>query len=265
MFSDQERKELHALALDASREAGAIAMRWFGRIHGVAASKGLTEIVTEADVAVETYLRERLSTSGLGFLGEESGRSGASANDKLWVVDPIDGTTNFAHGVPHFGICVGLWEGEARVGVIVNPATQEVWSTDGTTAWLSGAPLAPLVDKEMDVCLMASGFPYDRRVVDDDNTREWRAVMKRCRGVRRMGAAALDLAYVASGRFDGFWEPRLKPWDVAAGAALVRAVGGKVTDFAGEAWNIDGQDGSVVAASPGIHAQISAIVQEVRA
>lgn len=265
MFTDQERKELHGLAVDTAKEAGAIAMRWFGRIHGVAASKGLTEIVTDADLAVEAYIGERLRASGYGMLGEESGRSGAGANDKLWVVDPIDGTTNFAHGVPHFGVCIGLWEGEAKVGVIFNPATDELWSTDGTTAWLSGAVLQPLVDKEMDVCLMASGFPYDRRVADDDNTREWRAVMKQCRGVRRMGAAALDLAYVASGRFDGFWEPRLKPWDVAAGAALVRAVGGKVTDFAGDAWNIAGQDGSVVAASPGIHAHISAILHEVRA
>lgn len=266
MSLSPEHKELHHIAATLAEEAGTIAMRWFGRIDGVAASKGLTEIVTEADLAVEAFIVERLQrlTPEIGIQGEESGRSGVLDSPERWVIDPIDGTTNFAHGVPHFGICIGLWDGVPRLGAIANPATRELWSTDGETAWHNHQALRPLVDKAMDACLMASGFPYDRRVADDDNTQEWRAVMKQCRGVRRMGAAALDLAYVAHGRLDGFWEPRLKPWDVVAGAALVRAVGGKVTDFQGQPWNIDGQDGSVVAGSPGIHAQTLQILQEVR-
>lgn len=266
MLSASEDRELHAIAAKLAQEGGEIAMRWFGSIDGVAASKGLTEIVTEADLAVEAHIVAALQklTPEIGILGEETGRSGTRNSQRLWVIDPIDGTTNFAHGVPHFGVCIGLWDGEARVGAIANPATRELWSTDGAHAWHNDRRLKALQGKEMDVCLMGSGFPYDRREVDDDNTREWRAVMKRCRGVRRMGAAALDLAYVACGRLDGFWEPRLKPWDVVAGAALVRAVGGIVTDFQNQAWNIDGQDGSVIAAAPDIHAQTFKILQEVR-
>lgn len=266
MTLSAEHKELHEISREVARTGGKIAMRWFGRIDGNIESKGLTEIVTEADVAVEHAIIETLRqwTPDMAILGEETGFQGNNEAKRCWVIDPIDGTTNFAHGVPHFGICVGLWDGEARLGSIVNPATNEHWSTDGHTAWLNAQTLPPLRDKDLDVCLMGSGFPYDRRVVDDDNTVQWRAIMKRCRGVRRMGAAALDLAYVASGRLDGFWEPRLKPWDVVAGAALVRAVGGKVTDFSGQPWNIDGQDGSVIAAAEGIHAQTFQILQETR-
>lgn len=266
MSASPEDRELHSIARRLAKEGGDIAMRWFGTIDGAAESKGLTEIVTEADVAVEAHIVESLRrlTPEIGVLGEESGRSGALSNEKLWVIDPIDGTTNFAHGVPYFGVCIGLWDGEARISALFNPATDELWSTDGQHAWLNDRQLPALRGKPMNACLMGSGFPYDRQITEDDNTREWRAVMKRCRGVRRMGAAAVDLAYVAAGRLDGFWEPRLKPWDVVAGAALVRAVGGIVTDFHGRPWNIDGPDLSIVAGAPEIHAQTLQILQEVR-
>lgn len=200
-------------------------------------NKGAVDLVTETDVAAEALIRDAL-TSGSPYpvLGEEGG--GASLDDgPVWVVDPIDGTTNFVHRLPHFAVSIGLHDPAKpqgpNIGVIVDVMRDEVFATDGETAWLGDRALPRLVAPPLDSALLATGFPYDRRTATDDNMREWHRFMKRCQGVRRCGAAALDLAWVAAGRLDGFWEPRLQPWDVAAGVQLVRAVGGSVLTYEG--------------------------------
>lgn len=194
----------------------------FGRARGAVDLKGAVDLVTDADRASEGLLRARLeSETGLGVLGEEDGMSGRG-DGAIWVVDPLDGTTNFAHRVPHFAVSVGLWSGtRALGGVIVDPMRREVFRADLDGLRWNDAPLAPpRDDPPADAALVATGFPYDRRTAVDNNIRAYEAVMRVTRDVRRMGAAALDLAWVAIGRYDAFWEPRLKPWDVVAGIAL---------------------------------------------
>lgn len=264
MLSPQERRELHKIIVEVAREGGEIAMRWFGRTS--VRSKENVEIVTEADSDVEALIVRRLrEETGYAVLGEELGHQGENSGDggPLWVVDPIDGTTNFAHGVPHFAMSIGLWHEGALLGVIHNPATGECISTDGGSLMLNARIVEPPRSVQLSNALVATGFPYDRQIVDDDNTREFRAVMKRARGVRRNGAAALDLAWVAAGRFNAFWEPRLKPWDVVAGIALAQAIGAEVSTMQGEPWTMDG-DGSIVVAPSPLHGELMKLLKEIR-
>lgn len=264
MLSPQERHELHKLIVEVAREGGALAMRWFGRTS--VRSKENVEIVTEADSEVESLIARRLQEeTGFEVLGEELGHQGKNTgvSGPLWVVDPIDGTTNFAHGVPHFAMSIGLWHEGALLGAIHNPAITECISTDGDTLTLNDRIVEPPLPVELSSALVATGFPYDRQIVDDDNTAEFRAVMKRARGVRRNGAAALDLAWLAVGRFNAFWEPRLKPWDVVAGIALAQAVGAEVSTMQGEPWTMGG-DGSILVAPSPLHGELMKIIQETR-
>lgn len=215
--------------------------------------KGAVDLVTETDVAAEEVVRAALlATTPYPVLGEEGG--GAELDDgPVWVVDPIDGTTNFVHRLPHFAVSIGLHDPAAPqgpgVGVVIDVMRDEVFATDGTGAWCNETPLARLDPPPLDAALLGTGFPYNRRETDDDNTREFRAFMKRCQGVRRIGAAALDLAWVAAGRLDGFWEPTLKPWDMAGGVHLVRAVGGRVATYDGGAHTLTSPT-TVAAADP---------------
>lgn len=225
--------------------------------------KGEIDLVTETDRAVEALIRERLAPAGIPVLGEEAGGD-VAPDDWQWIVDPIDGTTNFAHRVPHFAVSIGLWDGiRPRAGVIVDVMRDERFVADGTTGVGPRGPLGPLPDPPLDSALLASGFAYDRRTNDDDNTLQWRAFLKNCRGLRRNGAASLDLAWVAAGRLDGYWEARLKPWDVCAGIALVEVAGGRVTDYDGAPWRF-GAEG-IVAAPPGLHAAMLDLLARTRA
>jgi len=255
-------RDLVAVAVDAAEAGAALAREAALQPRARVEHKGTIDLVTETDRAVEALIRARLETTGVAMLGEETG--GTVAPDTWqWIVDPIDGTTNFAHRVPHFAVSIGLWDGaRPRAGVIVDVMRAERYVTDGVTGTGPTGPLGPLPDPPLGEALLASGFAYDRQTNDDDNTREWRAFLKRCRGLRRNGAAALDLAWVAAGRLDGYWEARLKPWDVCAGIALVEVAGGRVTDYDGRPWRF-GAEG-IVAAPPRLHGEIHDLLAHTR-
>lgn len=259
-MSAREAEELVRIARRVAEEAGKLALAAFGRPHESVAHKGAVDLVTATDLAVEELITSRLNhETGFAVLGEEHGRSG-SAQGPCWIVDPIDGTTNFANGVPHFAVSIGLWTDEGpTLGVVHAPPARESFWCDGRGAWLDDARLPSLRKSPLADALLASGFPYDRQVNPDNNVALWEAFMLRARGIRRFGAAALDLAWVAAGRVDGFWEPRLRPWDFAAGAALVRAVGGVVTDYHGGALTLDSD--TVLAASPALHEEMKSVIQ----
>ena len=228
-------------ALSIAKEAGALLLERFGRLSGAEIErKGPRNLVTVADRDAEALIVRRLAEHfpDHGVIAEEGGGHDVS-QQTLWIVDPLDGTTNFVHGIPEFCVSIGLVErGRPVLGVIHAPALgMTFFGGPGQGAWEGDRPISVSVTPAIEDALLATGFAYDLDKVVDDNLDNLTSVSKVARGVRRLGSAALDLAYVASGRFDGFWELHLNPWDVAAGGALILAAGGTVTDFrGGDAW-----------------------------
>lgn len=258
---------LLATARSAAAQAGALIAAAWAQPRGSVVHKGQIDLVTETDQRAEELIRQALGPTGIPVLGEEAGLEGATAlPDTVWVVDPIDGTTNFAHRVPHFAVSIGLWRhGRAVGGVIHQPVTRETWVACAGAATWNDLPIPPLAPVDVEQALLVSGFPYDRRTNPNNNFRQFTHAMMHSRGVLRLGSAALDLAYVASGRIDGFWEPRLKPWDVCAGIALVEAVGGQVCTYEGAPWMLHSDTAwsdSIVAAHPALNAQLRRLVAE---
>lgn len=257
-----------AVALDAARAAGAVLSRLRGRLVGVefkdSASSRPIDLVTEADrgaeAAVVSHLRGRFPDDRL--IGEEGADWGsASGHDWTWFIDPLDGTTNYVHGLPWFAVSVGaLYRGVPAVGVVHAPALGRTWSAaTGRGARADGAPMRVSAAEHLADGLLATGFPYDRAETAHALVGPVERALRAARGLRRMGAAALDLAMVADGTFVGYWEPRLKPWDLAAGIVLVREAGGTVTDF-------DGGDavlarGDVVASNGPVHSALLEVVR----
>jgi len=191
----------------------------------------------------------------------EQGRN-ASSGRPVWLIDPLDGTNNFAHGFPHVGLSLALLvEGKVVVGVIHDPLRRETFTaTVGGGATLDGRPIRVSGIEHLEGAFLATGFPYDRRTAHDNNVERLDHFLRRSQGVRRAGAATLDLAYVACGRLDGFWEIRLKPWDVAAGILLVREAGGKATDFEGSLNCLSGE--FIVASNGRIHGEMLRVIKE---
>lgn len=233
--------------------------------------KGRIDLVTETDLAVEAALKGSLALvcPQAAFLAEESA-AGLAESDRqaalagpCWVIDPLDGTTNFAHRLPFVGIAVGLWTGSAvDLGVVSNPILGETfWAVRGEGAWRNGTRLAVSAADHLEDCLVATGFPY---TADRDGPRlaAWlTAMLARTRGVRRYGAASLDLAYVAAGHYECFYEIGLKPWDVAAGWLLVEEAGGRVTGYLDDqAYHLDAP--SILASNGGIHEAALAILRK---
>jgi myo-inositol-1(or 4)-monophosphatase len=222
----------------AARKAGRPLVRDFGELENLQISmKGPADFVTSADKRTERILIEELSKSrpGYGFLAEEGGAVEGKDRSHRFIIDPIDGTTNFMHGVPHFAISIGLErEGQMVAGVIFNPVTDDLYYAEkGHGAYLNNKRLRVAGRKEMAPSLFATGLPFLGRPGHARAIAEMVAVMNVSSGIRRVGAASLDMAYVAAGRFDGFWERGLQPWDVAAGIVLVREAGGMVGDLDG--------------------------------
>jgi len=270
--------EASLLAVDAFRRGGAVQ------------KKGAVDLLTETDLRVEALVRARLAKAfpDHDVIGEE-GDDHATGERPIWFVDPIDGTTNFAHGHPHFSIALGLLvDGVPTLGVVAAPALGVTWSgaiglgalrcwrhAGGVSTQRGQPPLgvaAPPLER-VEACRMSSvatladslcatGFPYDRWTNDDDNTREHRAFLKRVQGVRRCGSAALDCCFVADGTYDVYWERHLKPWDVCAGIALILAAGGRATSYAGEP--ADPRHGELVATNGLVHDEALAVLAEVR-
>jgi myo-inositol-1(or 4)-monophosphatase len=219
----------------AVREAGLYLRRNLGgRIE--ASFKGAVDLVTPFDLGAQEILVGRLSAAfpEHGFLAEE-GLSRPGASDYRWIIDPLDGTTNFAHAFPVFSVSAALERaGRVILGFIYDPMREEMFRAEsGRGAALNGVTIRVSRVADLGRSLLATGFPYDVRTSPDNNLGHWGRFIVRAQAIRRCGSAALDLAYVACGRFDGFWEIKLKPWDVAAGALVVAEAGGRVTDFAG--------------------------------
>jgi myo-inositol-1(or 4)-monophosphatase len=211
--------------------------------------------VTRFDRESETLLRDRLSAATpYPVVGEEHGGERANGEQALtWYVDPIDGTTNFVHGHPFWCISVGLLAGTQPVlGAVVAPSLAVEWTAIvGGEALRNGKPCSVSEIAALDDALLATGFPYDRRTSPENNFDAFVAIKKKCQAVRRCGSAAIDLCLVADGTYDGYWEQKLKPWDAAAGAAVVLAAGGRVSDYVGR--GVDLMAGHVVATNGRIH------------
>lgn len=242
-----------AAAIEAARAAGAIQRARY-RTRFEVRHKGAVDLVTEVDLACEEAIREVLArrAPGTSVLGEEGGLTGGGVD--RWLVDPLDGTTNYAHGFPVFAVSIA-WEagGRVRCGVVYDPLRDELFAAEeGRGARLGGERLRVSATGTLDDALLASGFPYDRRTNPRNNLDAFARLTLATQGVRRGGAAALDLAYVAAGRLDGFWEPGLKPWDLAAGILLVTEGGGRVSGYDGEPFSPWGRD--VVATNGSLHA-----------
>jgi myo-inositol-1(or 4)-monophosphatase len=227
--------------------------------------KGAVNPVTETDKAVEALILDRLEAAfpHHRILAEETGGDEwRDPGPPIWLIDPLDGTNNFAHGFPQVGVSLALVEEQQPVlGVIYDPLRQETFSaTVGGGATLNGAPIHVTGVEHLADAFLATGFPYDRRTAPDNNVQRLDHFLRRSQGVRRAGAAVLDLAYVACGRFDGFWEIRLHPWDVAAGILIVREAGGLVTDFSGGPDCVSGQQ--IMASNGHIHGQMLQVIRQ---
>jgi myo-inositol-1(or 4)-monophosphatase len=247
----------------AARKAARSLTRDFGEVENLQISrKGPSDFVSSADIKAENTLFEELSKvrPGYGFVMEERGVVEGTDKTNRWLVDPLDGTTNFLHGIPHFAISIALErEGVLIAGVIFNPVRDELfWAERGQGAYLNDRRLRVAGRADMRDALFACGTPFHGKAGHDVALTEIQRVIAKTAGVRRFGAAALDLAYVAAGRFDGYWERNLNVWDIAAGAVLVREAAGVVNE-------IDGGDfmktGAVVAANQPL---IAALTQTVR-
>ncbi|TPW17135.1 MAG: myo-inositol-1(or 4)-monophosphatase [bacterium] len=245
-----------------AREAGALLMTGFGR--GIAIElKGAIDLVTDMDRRSEELVVGRLTGEfpGTTVLAEEGSR-GDDAGSGLWIVDPLDGTTNYAHGFPVFAVSIGLERaGVMELGVVFDPTRWECFAAGrGRGATLNGEPIGVSSRDDIGASLLATGFPYDIRTSPQNNLAEFNRFALRARAIRRAGAAALDLCYVAAGRFDGYWEQKLAPWDVAAGSLIVTEAGGMVSGYSGEPPVV--RSGRLVASNGRIHAAMLACLAE---
>jgi myo-inositol-1(or 4)-monophosphatase len=222
----------------AARRAGRSLKRDLGEIEHLQVSmKGPANFVSLADKRAEEMLYTDLAKArpGYGFIGEEGGNREGADKTHTWIVDPLDGTTNFLHGIPQFAISIGLArEGTIIAGVIYNPANDELYIAErGKGAFLNDQRLRVAGRRQMDECVIGCGLPHIGRGDLELSRREMTAIQNRVAGLRRFGAASLDLAFVAAGRLDGYWERDLKPWDIAAGQIMVREAGGTISGIAG--------------------------------
>ncbi|MCG8591715.1 MAG: inositol monophosphatase [Proteobacteria bacterium] len=232
-----ETETVLALATRVAREAGDIQRRRYETELDVQTKSASIDLVTEVDKACEALIvgaieRER---PGDAVLAEEGGGHDRADARWRWVVDPLDGTTNYAHGYPRFAVSIGVeCEGVRQVGVVYDPLLDECFhATRGGGAFRNGHAIRVSDERDLGQALLATGFAYDVRRAMDDNVENFGRMIKAARAVRRDGSAALDLCYVAAGRFDGFWEFKLSPWDVAAGLLLVEEAGGRCSDAGG--------------------------------
>jgi myo-inositol-1(or 4)-monophosphatase len=251
-------------AITIAHDAGRIVARDFPRFAlDHVGFKGAVNPVTETDMAAEELILERLQDAfpTHRILAEEAGGDEwRDPGPPIWLIDPLDGTNNFAHGFPHVGVSLALIEERRPVlGVIHDPLRRETFvATAGGGAYLNGEPIQVTRVEHLADAFLATGFPYDRRTAPDNNVQRLDHFLRRSQGVRRAGAAVLDLAYVACGRLDGFWEIRLHPWDVAAGILIVREAGGRVTDFSNGPDCLSGQ--RILASNGHIHEQMLQVI-----
>lgn len=247
---------------DLARGAGEILRAGFHNANHIQ-HKGAIDLVTEIDHQSERYLLEQISTRfpSHHIVAEETGQKQGDP-DHTWYIDPLDGTTNFAHRLPIFSVSIAYaHQNQVTLGVVYDPIRDELFSADlGQGAALNGTPIRPTAQSELSRSLVVTGFPYDRFTNPENNLDHMRRFTLRVQGIRRLGSAALDLCYIASGRVDGYWEIKLEAWDLAAGALIAREAGALVS-------KIDGQldlltpPYSIVAANPALHPAMLEVLQ----
>ena len=257
---------LIAIMERAARKAGQRLRRDFGEVeHLQVSKKGPADFVTKADQHSERTLYDELLKvrPEWGFVLEEGGMIRGDPTKPRWIIDPLDGTTNFLHGIPHFAISIAVQEphesgegwGEVTSGLVYQPITDEsYWAEKNRGAWVGERRLRVSGRRYLNEALVATGAPFNGHGDFDEWTRIFNAIGPEVAGIRRYGAASLDLAWLASGRFDGFWESGLQPWDVAAGVLMVREAGGFVTDYRGQNQPINNQE--ILAANDNLHSRL---------
>lgn len=249
-------------AIRLAFESGKIQKRHFEKMLSIG-YKGETNLVTNVDLECENRIIEliRQNYPDDEIISEEKTNLFETGKNR-WVVDPLDGTTNYAHGYPFFCTSIGYEEaGIVTVGVTYNPITDELfWAEKGGGSFFNGDKLVVSTVSEIRQALLVTGFPYDVTTNPRNNLNHWAAFIMRAQALRRDGSAGLNLSYVAAGRFDGFWELKLSPWDMAAGALIVREAGGVVTSLTGEEFSLYG--GGIVASNGHIHEAMLSVIRE---
>jgi myo-inositol-1(or 4)-monophosphatase len=255
------------IATEAALAAGAVLQGYLGKLENAIFEKGRPgDLVTAADKASEVVILEvlRRHFPQHSILAEESGKIGNQDNEYLWAIDPLDGTTNFAHQYPAFAVSLGLLiNGVPQVGVIYDPFHDELFrAAAGLGATRNRQPIKVSETTELSKSLLVTGFAYDRRETPDNNYAEFCHLTHLTQGVRRSGSAALDLAHVACGRVDGYWERGIAPWDVTAGIILLQEAGGKVTAYDGTPHTIE--SGRILATNGYIHDSLSHVLAQIK-
>jgi myo-inositol-1(or 4)-monophosphatase len=254
---------LLSVATDAARKAGAILVEC-SRIGFRIEHKQIINLVTDADHRAEQRIIDVIHDAfpTHPVLAEERGLTVQSPSRYKWVIDPLDGTTNFAHGFPAYCVSIGVeCDGRGIIGVVYDPTRDELFTAQiGHGAHLNGVAISVSTTNHLDRALLVTGFAYDIRETPNNNLNHFVRFALKVQGLRRTGTAALDLCYVAAGRFDGFWEVTLNPWDMAAGVVILREAGGKVTDFKGASHSIYGRE--LVASNGVLHQAMLDLLQE---
>ncbi|MFH0702828.1 MAG: inositol monophosphatase family protein [bacterium] len=258
-----DAEKLLSIAKEAAFEAGEIQLVYFGKQKEITYKTNEFDLVTNVDKMVEDKVLSIIK----GYfpehemLGEESGAHGDVASDYLWIIDPIDGTTNYAHNFPHFAISIGLlYQGNIFLGVVYDAFKNEIfWAGNGMGAYLNAEPIKVSAVRKLDNSLLSTGFPYERSEILEESLKYFNKFVFESQAIRRTGSAALDLCYVACGRLDGFWELNLAPWDVTAGACIIQEAGGKVTNFGTNKFDICIKN--IIASNKLLHQQIVDIIE----
>lgn len=242
---------------------GAMVLRSYFGNHFEISRKGEKDLVTSADTAAEAVIIQAITARfpDHAILAEESGRTDGQAGAQ-WIIDPLDGTTNFAHGLGNFAVSIAFAEdNEVAAGIVLNPETGELFTAvRGRPAELNGRPIQVSATATLSAALLVTGFPYDCQNCLPSLIRRLERCLSAAQGIRRLGSAALDLCYVACGRFDGFWEERLNPWDTAAGMLIARQAGAEITDFSGVPFSIEKKE--LLATNRVLHESMLALLKE---
>jgi myo-inositol-1(or 4)-monophosphatase len=250
------------VAVAAASRGGEILRKHWGR-HHVTRKKGPIDLVTEADLASEKAITQVIQSAfpEHSIQAEEGGGTLGTASHR-WIVDPLDGTTNYAHGLPEFCLSIAFaYEGKPVVGLVLNPVTEELFcGIEGKGATLNGKPLRVSDVEDLKAALLVTGFPYQLEPVVDPLINRFRRCLLAAQGIRRLGSAALDLCYVACGRFEGFWEQNLAPWDTAAGLVVAEQAGASVSDFSNQPYLIEKKE--ILATNGLIHEEMVTLLRE---